>query len=225
MTASSPTEADPDDLPEVSTLPAGAADLISPAPGPWRRVEAPVAVTDTAPVEDAGLPEAPPQVPLLVKVFGIAATGALMLLAAWLGLTLGGTPTPAETMSPVEDGLWEMDPPKVVGEWVQGSSNRADRITEDGPEVVRAEYSDGERRVTLLLSRPEPDAGAYLRNAGVEDVVTINNSWCGTQSDSGVPVCAKVADQTGIMLVGLADESRATLVRQLDVFHGAVASE
>ena len=217
---SSGSSAPDGDLPEVSGLPAGA-----PATGQWRRVpRAPEEVTDTTPVEDAGVPDPPPPIPLPVKVVGIALIALLLLAAVWVGMSLGrSAPVEAPSFSPPPPPAWAMEPPQVLGEFVQGTLERNPAGSAIGKEIVRADYSDGTDRVVLLLSRPETSLEQYLAEAGVEGATEVGQSSCGTSIDTNRPVCARIADDTAIMVAGLTEQALSTLAGQVDEFYGAMA--
>lgn len=193
---------------EVSTTPEGSRE----PSGTWRKVvRAPAAATDTAPIQDAGIPDPPPPIPRLVKIVGLAAVGVLMVLSAWLGLSLGSVgPTPSPTPETPAPELWPLDPPVVVGEMVRGD------VVTDVPvgttrTVVRADYSDGTDRVVLVLTRPQSDVAAHLEDAGVTGAQPNGTSTCGRSVDSGDPVCAVVVDETAVMLLSFGGHSTGQL--------------
>lgn len=204
---------------EVSTTPAG-----TPEPtGSWRKVaKAPAAVTDPDPVQDAGVPDAPPPIPTWVKWTGLGGVAVLLLLALWLGMTLGApgpsaSPTPSATPEPTP--AWPLAAPQVVGEFVQGEESESMDPADENRRIVRSTYSDGTDRLVLLLSRPESDLRSYLSNAGVSQVSEVGESSCGTSADTGSEVCVRIVDETAIMLVGLTDQTQDVLAGDLADFY------
>lgn len=204
---------------EVSGTPEG-----TPEPsGTWQRVaKAPAAATDLGPVQDAGLPDAPPPMPRLVKIVGLVAVGVLLVLAAWLGLSLGsGNPTASPSQS-IIPGDWALTPPTVVGDLVRGEETTTQDPADPDRVVIRANYSDGADEVILLLARPETDIPSFLLEAGVSGITATGASMCGTSVDTGSPVCAQVVDLTGIMVLGLSDQSASELDAHVEAFHAAL---
>lgn len=203
---------------EVSSTPTG-----TPEPsGSWRKVaKAPAAVDDTAPVADAGLPDAPPPMPTWVKWTGIGAVAVLLLLALWLGLSLGGA-EPEETASATPtntEASWPVEAPQVVGDLVRGDTNRSEDPAIPGRVIATADYSDGEQRVALVLSRPEENLRSYLADAGISSVSEVGASSCGTSSDTDATVCVRIVDATAIMVVGLSEQSPEELASVVEDFH------
>ncbi|TRY16952.1 hypothetical protein FOJ82_13895 [Tessaracoccus rhinocerotis] len=208
---------------EVSGTPEG-----TPEPsGSWRKVtKAPAAVSDTAPVEDAGLPDAPPPIPTWVKWTGLGAVAILLLLALWLGLSLGGTPpSVSESPSPtVSEAGWPVEAPQVVGDLVRGEDNRSEDPAIPERVIATADYSDGTNRVALVLSRPEDDLRTYLADAGISGVSEVGSSSCGTSSDTDSPVCVRIVDRTAIMVVGLTEQSIEQLAATVEEFREVLTS-
>ncbi|MEO7588881.1 MAG: hypothetical protein ABIS84_12735 [Arachnia sp.] len=191
--------------------------------GPWRNVPRPTTeelVTPTVP----GTADAP-RMPLAVKVIGLALVAVLLLLAAWLGLTLGGSgktaPTPTPTVS-IDSGLWVLDPPTTLGNLVQGETTTTPLGTNSDRDIVRSDYSDGTNKVVLLLSRPEDDITRYLDDAKIKDAEPIGDSMCGTSQDNNVPVCARVVDDTAVTVAGLTNQDFADLAKLVDSFYSAM---
>ncbi|MGV8846334.1 hypothetical protein [Tessaracoccus sp.] len=186
------------------------------AAGPWHNVPRPstdALLTPSAQVAD------PPRMPAVVKFGGLALVALLLLMAGWLGLTLGGSgggvvsPTPG-----IDESAWPLAPPVTLGNLVQGAT-----ATDPGDRhIVSADYSDGSAKVVLQLSRPEDDLTRYLQDAGVENTTPVEDATCGISMDNGVPVCARVVDGTAIAVAGLTEQSFTTLTSLVDSFYEAL---
>lgn len=221
-------EGGPDGIPEISTLPEGVPDNLIATPtddGVWRKVpKAPAAVIDTHPIEDAGDAVAPPPIPRAVKVGGIVAIAALLMVSGWIGLALGTPPTPSPSPTPTVKE-WALQPPETVGKYVRGAVTTTEPVAAGGPTVTRADYADGTNSLYLILSRPETDIATYLADAGVESTHEIASTSCGVSVDTNLPVCARIADKTAIMLVGVSNQTQATLASQVGDFYDALRGE
>ena len=189
--------------------------------GPWRNVPKPS-------IEELITPSVPgttdaPRMPVAVKVGGLVLVALLLLLAAWLGLTLGGSAQPAPSPTPtIEVKPWELDPPVTMGKLVQGGRTDTPAGTNGDRDIVRTDYSDGTDKVVLLLSRPETDLARYLGDAGVEKSKPVEGASCGVSVDNNVPVCARVVDDTAITVAGLTDQNFTELASLVDSFYAAM---
>ena len=202
---------------EIQDGPVGTEPEELGAAGPWHNVPRPsteALLTPSAQVAD------PPRMPAVVKFGGLALVALLLLMAGWLGLTLGGSggggavsPTPS-----IDESAWPLEPPVTLGNLVQGATatETADR------HIVSADYSDGSTKVVLQLSRPEDDLARYLQDAGVENTTATEDTTCGISVDNGVPVCARVVDGTAIAVAGLTEQSFTTLTSLVDSFYAAL---
>ncbi len=185
--------------------------------GPWRNVPKPTMEELTTPsveVVDA------PQMPLVVKVVGIALVVGLLALAAWLGLSLGSSSTPGPSPTPsIDETLWVMESPTTLGNYVRGDVTSTPAGTKGDRDIVTAKYADGDDRIVLLLSRPEKELATYLENAGVENTEPHGDAQCGISVDNEVPVCARVVDDTAIAVGGLSDQEFEQLAGLVDKFY------
>ena len=188
--------------------------------GPWRNVPQPSMEELTTPsveVVDA------PQMPLVVKVVGIALVVLLLVLAAWLGLSLGGSGEPAASPTPsIDETLWVMESPTTLGNYVRGDVTSTPAGTQGDRDIVRANYADGTNSIVLLLSRPEDDLATYLENAGVDTTEPVGDATCGISVDNDVQVCARIVDDTAIAVAGLNDQDFEQLAELIDQFYAAL---
>lgn len=187
--------------------------------GPWRNVPKPTMEELTAPsaeVIDA------PQMPMVVKVVGIALVVVLLVLAAWLGLSLGGASDPAPSPTPsIDETLWPMESPNTLGRYVRGEVTSTPMGTKSDRDIVTANYADGNDRIVLLLSRPEDDLATYLENIGVEESEQVGEATCGVTVDN-VRLCARVVDETAIAVGGLDEQDFEQLAGLVDTFYAAL---
>ncbi|RMB61494.1 hypothetical protein [Tessaracoccus antarcticus] len=190
--------------------------------GPWRNVPRPTPEELVTPTEPGTL-EAP-RMPTAVKVGGIALVAVLLLLAAWLGLTLGGSGEPEPSPTPtVEETPWELAPPVTIGNLVQGETTTTPRGTQGDRDIVRSDYSDGTNKVVLLLSRPEDDLASYLKDTGIEKTEPVGDTTCGFSVDNNnIPVCARLVDNTAITVAGLTDQKFPELATLVNSFYSAM---
>lgn len=173
------------------------------------------------PVQESPPAEQPPPLPLAVKIIGLLAGAGLIALAAWIGITLGEGPEP-------EEPLWPLFAPSQVGDYIAGAVTESPVPTDEERSILRASYADGQNRVALLMSRPETDLTAYLANAGVEDTIPSGQNeedLCGTSVDTGLMVCGRIVDETGILMVGLTEQDEDTLGPLLNEFIVAIRGE
>lgn len=155
-------------------------------------------------------PQDVPPIPRWVKLSGAIGIVVLLALAGWFGLSLGGgLPTPQPSASPT--ATWALEPPQLVGNLVRGDVTPTTNPAFPDQTVVRADYTDGSAKVVLILSRPQPDVDRFLGDAGVTDLATTGDIRCGTSGDTGGAVCARVVDETAIMLAGLTGQDRDSL--------------
>lgn len=187
--------------------------------GPWHNV--PRESTDELVMPSAQVAD-PPRMPLAVKIGGLVLVGVLLLLAAWLGLTLGGSSNAPSPTPTVDESLWPLEPPKTLGNLVQGVASASPAATPGDRDIVRADYSDGAAKVVLLLSRPEGDLASYLKDAGVENVQPIGDASCGISVDNTIPVCARVIDDTAIAVAGLTEQNFEQIASLVDSFYRAL---
>ncbi len=191
--------------------------------GPWRNVPRPTTeelVTPSTQVVD------PPAIPRGVKVIGVVIVVVLLVLSVWLGLSLGRSGPPAPPPSPtVEEPLWELEPPTTVGDFVRGDVTSTPQGNTSDRDIVRADYTDGTDSLILLLSRPEDDFATYFEGAGVSEVEPVedaDNTRCGISTistDSDIPFCARIVDETAIAVAGLSEQSPAELTSLVDSFY------
>lgn len=186
----------------------------------WRPAEdAQPEETEAPRAEDPSAQRKPPM-PTGVKI-GLAVVGALVIgIAAWIGVLLSsGDP---EEPPP----LWPMEAPQQLGDYIVGSVTQSPVPTDEGRSILRANYADGKSRITLLMSRPEDNLGEYMINAGIEDATGAGeDDLCGTSVDTGLAVCGRMVDSTGILLVGLTQQDASTLAPILDEFIVALRGE
>lgn len=202
---------------------------VSPGPLPELDPE-----TDAAPSPPRRAGREKPPVPAGVKIGGFVLGIGLIGLAAWVGITLGEEP---ETPAP----LWALEAPSQVGNYIVGGTIESPVPTDEGRSIVRATYADGASQVVLLMSRPETDLTEYLTNAGVENAAAVDipeetestegaepaesPDMCGTSVDTGLNVCARMVDETGILMVGLTSQSIETLAPLLNDFVDVLRTE
>ncbi|MDO5735055.1 MAG: hypothetical protein Q4P15_01120 [Propionibacteriaceae bacterium] len=165
----------------------------------------------------------PPKMPLLVKVGGLTLVALLLLMALWLGLTLGepGSTEAVPTPTVEEEPPWPLEPPVSVGNMVKGES-ASPSSAPAGREIARANYSDGSVKVLLLLSRPEDDLEDYLANLRVEEVEAVGDAKCGMSADTQLPVCARIIDETAIAVAGLSEQEFQQLASLVESFYAAM---
>lgn len=190
--------------------------------GPWRNVPQPS--TDELLTPDAQVAD-PPQIPLAVKIGGLSLVGVLLLMSAWLGLSLGGSGGPQSTNSPtptIDETLWDLDPPTTLGGFVVGETTSTPFGTSSDRAIVRANYADGTAKIVLLLSRPEDDVSTYLEDTAIGDNESVDDATCGTSIDNDVPVCVRVVDDTAIAVAGLSDQEFSELASLVDAFYSAM---
>jgi len=199
------TDADADaETPEAETLEAVAET-------PENTAESEVPGQDANPE-----PPAKPPLPFGVKVGGALLGVGLIAVAAWAGIALGGGPREPEP-------LWPLEAPQQVGDYIVGGVTESPVPSDEGRSILRADYADGTSRVVLLMSRPETDLTEYLTNAGIEDTAEAGEvAVCGTSVDTGLTVCARMVDETGILMVGLTEQDAATLAPLLNDFVNAL---
>lgn len=190
--------------------------------GPWRNVPQPTTeelVSPGAQVIHA------PQMPMAVKVGGLALVAVLLLLAAWLGLTLGGSggPQPASSPTPsIDESLWDLKAPPTLGGFVVGETTSTPLGTSSDRSIVTAKYADGSDTLLLILSRPEDDVSTYLENAGIEGTQPVEDATCGTSVDNAVPFCVRVVDDTAIAVAGLSGQEFTELAPLVDSFYSTM---
>lgn len=217
-----------DSAPFIGSAPtAGSAPSASEveAAGTWHRVEKPTA--DPSPTRAAG--ETPdqtdedasvPPIPGWFKAAGLGALAVVLVAAGWIGVGLGRgsvEPTPTPT---TQEASVVPEAPRLVGDMVRGEVTTS---SPTGREVVSANYSDGTNRVLLIISNPHDDLMVYLEESGVSDPAQVSQeTMCGLSVDSDGNVCAQLRGETGLMLVGLTDQSTGELGTLLDRFHAAM---
>lgn len=188
--------------------------------GPWHNVPQPSSEDLLTPSTQVVVP---PRMPVAVKVGGLVLVGLLLLLAAWFGMSLGGSSNGGASATPtVDDSLWALEPPKTLGDLVQGETSASPAATAGDRDIVRADYSDGAAKVVLLLSRPEDDLARYLEDAGVQNVEPVGDASCGISVDNSVPVCARIIDDTAIAVAGLTDQDFTQITSLVDSFYAAL---
>ncbi|MDF1487415.1 hypothetical protein [Tessaracoccus caeni] len=194
----------------------------SPAPDEpgWRPAEdAPPGDVEAPRADTPSAPHKPP-LPTSVKVGGALIGAAVIGIAAWIGVALGsGEP---EEPQPT----WPLEAPQQVGDYVIGTSTQSPAPADEGRSILRADYADGQNQIALLMSRPEEDLGVYMLNAGIEDATGAGeDDLCGTSVDTGLTVCGRMVDSTGILMVGLTQQDAATIAPILDEFLVALRGE
>lgn len=151
----------------------------------------------------------------------LGCTAVLVVIAALLGTWLaspGTDPsTPAESQGP-----WPMVAPAEVGDYhldtpASGAPSPS-TLDDDSKALLTATYSAGDKGVVLLLTRPENDPNQLMRDAAMQNTVVVHDAYCGTSTDTGRPACARVVDDTGVLLVGPAGLANDQLVPILDQF-------
>ena len=189
--------------------------------GPWKNVPKPTMEELTAPSTEI---VDTPQMPLVVKVVGLLLVAALLILAAWLGLSLGGSTDPEPSPTPsIDETLWVMETPTTMGNYVRGEVTSTPAGTRGDRDIVTAKYSNGaDDKIVLLLSRPEDNLDTYLENAGVENTEPVAHATCGTSVDNSAPVCARVVDETAIAVVGINDQDFVRLASTVESFYAAL---
>lgn len=189
------------------------------SPGPWRNVPQPT--TDELMSPGAQVADTP-KIPMAVKVGGLALVAVLLLVAAWLGLALGGAGGSGPQSDPkpsIDETLWQLEPPKTLGGFVVGDVTSTPLSTSSDRAIVTATYTDGSDKLVLLLSRPEDKVATYLDDVGVEDTESVDKASCGTSADNAVPLCARVVDDTAIAVAGLSEQEFPELASLVDAFY------
>ena len=161
----------------------------------------------------------PPPIPRFVKVAGVIAAVVLLVVAGWIGLTLG---KPSPEASPT----CELKLPVQVGDFVAGEAKESP--APDGKSsIIRATYSDGNTKFVLLFQRPGPASNldSYLGEVGISDISQVHDASCGIFVDSKNPVCARVLDSTAIMVMGLSNQDNESLAGLIDTVYATVKKQ
>lgn len=193
------------------------ADSSSPTRSAWSPVEA-----ESKTHAHRAAP--PPPLPGWVKAGGAILGLAILAGASWAGFTLGTSPTPEP--SPTATQVireWQMEPPVSVQDWVRGEVETPPPVEGQNRTVIRADYSTGQERLVLVLSRTELDLNQYLSDANIGNTRPVGHSICGTSLDTGSPVCARLADETGILIAGRDAQTHEELAPIVDEFYWAMS--
>ncbi|MDO5092281.1 MAG: hypothetical protein Q4D79_02490 [Propionibacteriaceae bacterium] len=171
----------------------------SPNEPEWRKVD----------TEEDDEPDDKPPLPLAVKIGGILLIGVVLVVAGWLGLSIGGSGPPDHS------NLWAVKPPIQIGDFVAKDvkdTSPADRSRS----VSTANYSDGTSKFVLVVSRYEVSMPGIVENTGLANPVKVGNATCGTTVDTNLPACVRIVDFTGVLVAGLSGQDPETLVTTLD---------
>ena len=167
-------------------------------------------------------PAAPPQGPRWARLVGPAAAAALVVLGGIIGAGLGGATdgsAPGASPSP----KLSMEPPVQVGEFVRGGVTESSGPAPENQRIVRADYSDGADKLVFVMTWPEDDLTAYVADAGVEETgEAMPGTICGTSVDSNFPACARITEETGLLLLAVTEQSEAAVLGMLGQFDAAV---
>ena len=177
----------------------------SPNEPEWRKVD----------TEEADELDEKPPLPLAVKIGGVVLIGVILVVAGWLGLSLGGGSTPDHSK------LWTVKPPVQIGDFV--AKDVKDTSPTDHSRLVgTANYSDGTTKFVLVISRYEVSMPGIVENTGLVNPVKVGNATCGTTVDTSLPACVRIVDFTGVLVAGLSGQDPEALVATLDTVTAAL---
>lgn len=165
--------------------------------------------------------EQPPPLPVWVKAIGALLAVFVLGFGLWIGVTLA-TMNP-DTSADATKVAKELEPPLQLGDFVLGDVKSSPSPANPERSIVRASYSDGSKRLILLLSNPEADLDRYLADAGIVDTQAEQDGRCGKSEDTGLTVCALISDETAIAVVGMNDQSPSELAKLGAAFRDALA--
>lgn len=178
-----------------------------------------------------------PPLPRAVKIGGLAGLGVLLVAAILLGVALGGGfGDPEHTPSASASPALNMELPVQVGDYVRGDITTSQGPAPDNKRIARADYSDGEHSVVVLLTFPETDLPDFLSAAGVEtdqasqsaspspsaSVVLPPDVLCGPSLDTGKQACGRIVDNTGLLVATVTEQDEQAVEKLLEEFQQAV---
>lgn len=207
-------------VPRGDEPPARARRAAEPAPGD----------DDYLDLDDSQRPERTPRrsptvwfaaLPRAARI-GVALTfTALLILAAALLGTWLASPGPDPSAPVASRGPWAMAAPASVGDYRLDQASAVptpSTLQDESKALLTATYSAGDKGVVLLLTRPETDPNQLMRDAAMQNTTVVNDAYCGTSTDTGRPACARIVDETGVLLVGPTGMPNDQLVAVLDQF-------
>lgn len=165
-----------------------------------------------------------PPLPLWVKTAGIGAVVALLVLAAWLGSSLGGGHSPGNPTQSSEQ--WELKLPQQVGDYIAGIQSSPSQLTpasQTPSTLVSSEYSNGSEQIVVQLMRPAPDLPEFLKYFEIVDAVEVGQASCGTID--GKSTCVRILDSTAVVVSGKNDQTPDALAPLVDQFYSAVSGK
>ncbi|HSN42618.1 MAG TPA: hypothetical protein VLR88_01015 [Propionibacteriaceae bacterium] len=121
---------------------------------------------------------------------------------------------------------WPMVLPDSVGEFSKNPGSGESQTTSSAPPktTVSGTYSrDGQTSVLVLLSRPDADPEAFLKEAAFTSVIRQDDGFCGVSADNALDGCVVERDGTSILAVGLIDQSQEELLSVAETFADAVS--
>lgn len=186
-------------------------------PGEWHKV----------PQDDAEdeIPTRPPRhhippIPGFVKIMGVVAAVVLLVIAGWLGMTLGGLGKPSAEASPT----WALKLPTQIRDFANDGVKESAAPSGAGT-ILRSNYSDGASQFMLLLQRPAPELNSYLSDSGITNITSVHDASCGIYENQQKPVCARVIDKTLIMVMGLDGQDNETLADLIETAYSTIRKQ
>lgn len=168
----------------------------------------------------ADAPERPP-IPLWAKALGLALIAAIIVLAGVLGASLGRSgPAPTASVSPSPSPSpsppFVLEPPVQVGEFVAGEPTESRGPAPLNQRIVQATYTDGTDRLLLVMTWPEESVDDFIAGAGIEGAEELTaGTMCGSSVDTGLPACARMYEDTGLLLLAVTEDIGPTVVAAL----------
>lgn len=138
----------------------------------------------------------------------------VVLLVAGAAAYFINAAQPATPSAP-PSSRWALALPVQVGQYSRDPNGGSTPSSGGGRTTISATYSrNGKAAYVVLMSRPENDPKRFMDEAAMSAVSEQSLSdrsgaaLCGTSSDSNATGCVVMKDNTAVLAMGLADQSR-----------------